>query len=364
MAPKASKRAPPSTSASTKSSAPPPFTSAPSSLAPFLSGLNRNHIYITHIDTFPAAYKRRIFYIPVILNAVFALLVLLRIYFAIPKYASILLGTFGYESQDAVDIEKSSWGTLAWIVIGRVAMFMFDFVLIRFVGSWPWSFFIDGLLGEDEENPCTWRWKLGFRDREPVMRISRSWGKEELFGGVKKGGESPFFRTKIMPAVHEEWVKSKTGYLMMGKEWDLEFGGMVQLQKMIDAKDIGEADIDGLALGWWGQEDKSDGQWVAWKFREAMESDEERDEYGMTEEEGQRQMSRLRDRLAAMGKEGLFFRMIELVQYEGSTPEGFSPERQAQTLEKIKQLFADQGLDFENILNELGVDLPGMSARH
>lgn len=61
-----------------------------------------------------------------------------------------------------------------------------------------------------------------------------------------------------------------------------------------------------------------------------------------------------------MGKEGLFFRMIELVQYEGSTPGGFSPERQAQTLEKIKQLFADQGVDFEQTLNELGIDLPGM----
>lgn len=54
--------------------------------------------------------------------------------------------------------------------------------------------------------------------------------------------------------------------------------------------------------------------------------------------------------------------MIELVQYEGSTPGefgGFSPERQQVTLEKIKRLFADSGVDLEQTLNELGVDLPG-----
>jgi hypothetical protein len=64
-----------------------------------------------------------------------------------------------------------------------------------------------------------------------------------------------------------------------------------------------------------------------------------------------------------MGKEGLFFRMIELVQYEGSTPGefgGFSPDRQQATIEKIKQLFANDGVDFEGILGELGVQLPGI----
>ncbi len=64
-----------------------------------------------------------------------------------------------------------------------------------------------------------------------------------------------------------------------------------------------------------------------------------------------------------MGKEDLFFRMIELVQYEGSTPDGFSPKRQAQTLEKIKQLFANQSLDFEKTVNELGIAVPGMPTK-
>lgn len=69
----------------------------------------------------------------------------------------------------------------------------------------------------------------------------------------------------------------------------------------------------------------------------------------------------VQDRLASMGKEGLFFRMIELVQYEGSTPGGFSPERQQSTLEKVEKLFADNGVDFRGLLNEMGVELPGVS---
>lgn len=297
MPPKGSKRAPQS-SPRPKPPPPPPFTSAPSSLTPFLDTLNENHIYIAHIDTHPAAYKKRIFTIPVVLNAFFALLLFLRAYFAVPKYASLFKSTLGFSSQDAVDTEKAAWKALAWIVVKRGVMFLFDFLLIRIVGSWPWSFFIEGLPVRGEENPCSWRWKLGFREKEIVVRMSRRWGREELLNGEKekKGGESPFWRTRVLPACQEEWIRAKTGYLMMGKEWDLDFGPMVRLQRAIDSSVVREADVDGLVIGWWDSEGKGEGEWVVWKFREAMQEAEEvaRDQYGMTEEEGNRQMGRLR----------------------------------------------------------------------
>ena len=63
-----------------------------------------------------------------------------------------------------------------------------------------------------------------------------------------------------------------------------------------------------------------------------------------------------------MGKESLFFRWIEIVQYESSQPGGFTPERQVLAAEKAKQLFAENGVDFDEFIKSTGglEGMPGM----
>lgn len=62
----------------------------------------------------------------------------------------------------------------------------------------------------------------------------------------------------------------------------------------------------------------------------------------------------MQERLTAMRKESLFFRWIELIQYESSQPGGFTAQRQERAMQKAKQLFEKQGIDFEKFIRSIG----------
>ncbi|KAF3359428.1 hypothetical protein VdG1_05181 [Verticillium dahliae VDG1] len=64
------------------------------------------------------------------------------------------------------------------------------------------------------------------------------------------------------------------------------------------------------------------------------------------------QVFAFRDALAAVGKEDLFFRWIEIVQYESTQPGGFGPERQVDAAKKIRDLFSNEGIDFDEFWKE------------
>jgi hypothetical protein len=80
------------------------------------------------------------------------------------------------------------------------------------------------------------------------------------------------------------------------------------------------------------------------------------------EEEGRKKILAFKDELTAMGKENLFFRWVELIQYESTQPGGFGPDRQAEAVAKAKELFESQGIDFEKFWAKVGgmENMPGM----
>ena len=63
-----------------------------------------------------------------------------------------------------------------------------------------------------------------------------------------------------------------------------------------------------------------------------------------------------------MGKESLFFRWIELIQFESTQPGGFGPEKQQQAMEKAKAMFEADGVDFDAFWAQVGdwEGLPGI----
>jgi len=62
-----------------------------------------------------------------------------------------------------------------------------------------------------------------------------------------------------------------------------------------------------------------------------------------------------------MGKEHLFFRWIELLQYESSQPGGFTMERQTAIVAKARVMFDEQGIELNEFLGSEGVrGLPGL----
>jgi len=82
--------------------------------------------------------------------------------------------------------------------------------------------------------------------------------------------------------------------------------------------------------------------WQVWKL----------DEEG-AEEDTRKRIVALKDKLTAMGRENLFFRWIEIVQYESSSGD-FTPERQRATLKKVEKAFDEQGVNFKELVESVG----------
>lgn len=328
---------------------PDPFVAAPPILDDFLATLPKKHVYITHIDRQPRALKRNVFLVPVFLNLFILALLAWRAYAILPVYWGVVQSMLGNPNEYTIYVEGSTKWTLARAVGWRAANFLLDWVLVVVVAPWPYTFFVEG-----EETPLSWRLKIGFREAEVVVRASRGWGREELLGATKRGGDSPFFKTRILPAVERKRVQGKTGYLLMDGDWDLEFAAMVDATRLLDQKELKEENLEKSVFVWNGEEEEGQGQWVVWecyKLDEGAESD------------GRKKIVQFKDTLMALGKENLFFRWIELIQYESSQPGGFTSERQWQAAEKAKAMFEAQGVDWDEFVAACGgVDnMPGMS---
>jgi hypothetical protein len=346
--PKAAKRVPNALPAPT---IPDPFEPAPSNLAPLLDNFDKSSVYITHVDTHPAWFKKRVFSVPLGLNVSIALLILWRIYTAGPWYWTLIMSVLGNENETTIHWVESPWSKLLKSVAWRGAVFLFDWLVITVVGPWPWTFFF-----ESPGNPVSWRLSVGFRDKEIYVRESRGWGTKDLLGEAegssgKAGADSPFFKTRILPAVNRQRLTEKTGYLLMDKDFDLIFGAMVDATRLVDKKTVSVDDFQTSVFVWVGKEDQ--GQWAVWQCGKLDEG---------SETEAREKIILFKDRLTAMGKESLFFKWIELVQYESSAPGEFTYERQAATAEKAKQMFENGGVDFDAFIKDIGglQGMPGM----
>jgi hypothetical protein len=353
MPPKAKQRAVKS-SKPTAPAIPEPFTAAPPELADLLSTFSRDTVYITHIDTHPAWFKKRIFSVPVILNFTIVLLLGLRLWYVLPYYSQILLSVMGNLNETTIYWTRESWGSMSWKVLKRMLSFLLDFLLFRIVGPWPWSFFLE-LPG----NPIWWRWTIGFRDEEIYIRQSRGWGGQDLLGlgegGSRKAGTaSPFWKTRILPALDAQRLKEKSGYLLMDADFDLDFYGMIAATQLVDRKTITLDSIRKAVFVYVGDlsSPTENGQWAMWDCSEA--------ESQSSETEARDKLMAFKDKLTAMGKESLFFKWVELVQYESNAPGGFTQEKQSETAEKTKRMFEAEGVDWEAFSTFLGGSMPGL----
>ena len=75
------------------------------------------------------------------------------------------------------------------------------------------------------------------------------------------------------------------------------------------------------------------------------------------EDERRRQVFAFKDSLAAIDKEDLFYRWIEIIQFESSQPGGFGEEKQVEVAQKIRDLFQENDVDFDKLWKEsVGTD--------
>ncbi|KAL2371322.1 hypothetical protein BDBG_06278 [Blastomyces gilchristii SLH14081] len=340
----------PSTSYSktTKPSTPPaPFTKAPSSLSQFLAPLSPKHVYLVHLDNHPQKHKRQIFLLPLFLNIAILALILLRVYTGYPTYIDLLALILGHESPARVNTSSASWTYLLTTLLRRTLTFLLDYLLLAILLPWPVRF----VLG-----PAHWRRKLGFQGCEVIVRKSRASWSDELkpLSWIREDDET--IKTRVIPAVTPQRLL-KTGYLLIDADWDLDFAAMVKAHELVAEGALAVDDFKTAVLVHGGGAEGNDGlQWLIWRVDE-----EKRGGAPGKQPDGGRLSNTQRDKiimfhekLASMGKEDLFFRWVELIQYESTQPGGFTPERQQKTMKETQQLFEDQGVDFEKFWADVG----------
>jgi len=148
----------------------------------------------------------------------------------------------------------------------------------------------------------------------------------------------------------------------MNADWDIDFGEMSKAETLL-AKEkkqdsLGEKDLNGWVWGCVPGEG-----WVRWGFFEnlfgaasstaasASGSSEDQGDAG----EGKKMVLKFRDELIKMDKEDLFFKWVELIQYESSRPGGFTKERQIEAGFKVKELFERYNVDFDEFQKAVGL---------
>ncbi|KAK4192272.1 hypothetical protein QBC35DRAFT_484784 [Podospora australis] len=331
------------TKKASSSSVPKPFKRAPDTLKPLLDTLPPNNAYVIHIDNRPVEFKRKIFSVPVGMNLAVVALLIWRMWVVVPWYVDIITSTLGYENATTVRAADLTNTEYAWVITRRGLSFFFDFIMAIFVWPWPYEF-VFGAPAIGRGSPVRWRWAVGFHDREIYVRRSRPWyqslGDDFLFAG--EDAKSPFWVT-IREATSSLLLSEKTGYLMMDGKWDLDWAGMVTATKLVDSKKI---PLDTFTLLVLVQHQKyDDGNWLVMDLGpNGAVTGEDGDE---TEDEKRRKVFAFRNALEGIGQGDLFYRWIEIMQFEADRPGGFTPERQIDAAKQIRELFKSKGIDFD-----------------
>lgn len=296
--------------------------------------------------------KKRVFAVPVLLNLIITLGLCVRIYYAVPVYLEQIITIFGYDTAYTVDTRKAPVGEIMNALTSRTLLLMVDFFIFGLIGSWPRGF-VFGSKWSRFVGPVQWRWTVGFRDTEIIVRRGRQWDTPLVVGEVPeqvktwKVDEELTIKVKVDPAMRPATL-AKTGYLLLDKDWDLEFKAMLDAHKLVDKGTIQRKDLENLVLVYYQK------QWLIWKVHEAPE-------ISAKQQEQDDVVGRFRKNLADMGAEDVFFRWIEIVQFETSQPGGFTEGRQAEAIRELKRLLEKKRVDFAKFWEEIGgqAGLPG-----
>lgn len=344
---------------------PPPFElPAANFAAQFLTDLPQNHVYIVHVDKTSRELKRQVFFVPVCINLVLPAALIWRLYYAVPTYINLVQGSLGYSTPSAVDINASTRGELLWLTISRALLLLVDYLLFTLLGPWPFRF-VFGVTSTRYSSPLKWRRAIGFKDEEVVVRKSRDWDRSLAPDWTID--DELTLKHKIMPAVIPQCL-DKTGYLLEDKNWSLDFRAMIDAHASCGTSSsftsstskspapLQLADFEKAVLVHYPPSGGPQGGWMIWRVSREDQ----------TQTAAQRDaLLRFKEKLTAMGYEDLFYRWVELVQYESSFPGGFTEGRQAVAMREAKRMFEEKGVDFAKFWHEVGgaEGMPGLAGR-
>src|SRR6202012_2493169 len=169
-----------------------------------------------------------------------------------PVYLQQLITIFGYDTAYKVDTATAGVGDLMSATTSRTLLLMIDYTLFVLIGSWPKEFVFGSRLLRFT-GPLQWRRTLGFKDTEIIVRRGRKWDTPLLTADTPdqvktwKVDEELTIKVKVDPAMRPAYL-AKTGYLLLDKDWDLDFKAMLDAHRLAEKGTIQLQDLENLAL--------------------------------------------------------------------------------------------------------------------
>ncbi|KAL3464426.1 hypothetical protein BJX64DRAFT_254982 [Aspergillus heterothallicus] len=315
----------------------PPFVVAPASLKPIVPLLSEDEVYLIHIDNSALDLKKQTFIIPAITNAAIAALLAYRIYAGRTLYPALIATVIGIANPLTVDASTLPWPQLASLIVRRTIPVILDYFLFVTFVPWLINFF---------RGPLKWRRAVGFQNQEIIVRRSQPALSKPLQRNrwIRENDE---MRDKIVAAVTPDRL-TKTGYLLVDADWALDYPAMIKAHSLVNpsTRETTPLSLDEFRTAVIVNTD-TDG-WLIWHV-----GDEDSAE-GRTRTKQRDQIIAFKEKLADMGHEDLFFRWVELIQYESTQPGGFTAERQQAAMVQAKTLFEEAGVDFAKFWAEVG----------
>ena len=265
--------------------------------------------------------------VPLMMNVLIVAGMLWRVKYIWWFYVSICFSLIGRHNETTIDTANNPIEATIREILRRTMTFMVDLLIYTFIWPWPRHFFAGQTIG----SPSAWRLKVGFRDKEVIVRRSGKW--DRALGNVldEENAGTQILQDAIHRAVDPIYMSEKTGYLMLNRDWDLDWKTIIQATKLVDEEQMILEDFKTKIFVF-----HPEYNWLTIETAAAGGS--------VKEEEGRRKIVSFKEELMALGKENLFFRWIELVQYESSKGD-FGPDQQQRTMQKAREL-ASQFLIF------------------
>lgn len=133
----------------------------------------------------------------------------------------------------------------------------------------------------------------------------------------------------------------------MDEDWNLDYEAMIRAHALVDRTRRGDGvQMDEFRTAVLVNTD-ADG-WLIWRVGD------ENTPSGQKRSVQRDQILAFKEKLAEMGKEDLFLRWVELIQWESSQPSGFTAERQRSAMLQAKQMFEDENVDFSQFWEDMG----------
>lgn len=336
-------------------SLPPPFEPVSAVLATFAKTLPKDHVYVVHLEKTPRSLRRQAFLVPVLLNLIITAGLCWRLYYAAPIYLDQLITIFGYETSWTVTPGAMRTSDLMNTVTSRTILLMVDYGIFGILGRWPWEFVFGDKYGR-YTGACGWKWEVGFgREEEVIVRRGRKWDapiyqSEQQRKGQGKPDKGWTKEEELMVYAKcseglRKTTTAKTAFSLLDKDWDLDYRAMLDATELVEEGKMQTKDLDHLVLAPWN------GKWYLWYPHRSETADGTVEPQGPQDDE---LIQNFKQHLIAINCEDVFYRWIEIVQYETNQPAGFTLKRKKEAEEELRKMLKARQKDDQAFWKAIG----------